>query len=126
MQIILTPDESLKYFYSALCNGLQWIAGYGLEFTFDRSLYSKSRAKITGETCYEDVLIQMLKDGYSLAINDVEGDGAYNSTIKLQDVYDRVCLTPIRHLSDMINENDDSITADAILQTVFFKEIIFG
>jgi hypothetical protein len=29
-------------------------------------------------------------------------------------------------LMDAVNENDDADTADAILQTVFYGEVIFG
>jgi len=32
----------------------------------------------------------------------------------------------ISHLINMIDENSDSITADVILQTVFFENVIFG
>lgn len=34
--------------------------------------------------------------------------------------------TPIDHLMDAINQEDDAITADVILQTVFYEDIIFG
>ena len=30
------------------------------------------------------------------------------------------------HLMDAINENDDACTADVILQTVIYEDIIFG
>jgi hypothetical protein len=57
---------------------------------------------------------------------DEEGEGENDSTISLSDVHERVPQTPIRFLTDMINENDDAETADVIIQTVFYDDIIFG
>lgn len=125
MEFILTNDESVDIFFNALCNGLSLLGGYGLELQFNDNEYEISRSKLINP-CYEDVFMQMLKDGYKLSILDIEGDGEYNADITMQDVLERVKLTPSDYLADMINENDDAITADAILQTVFFKEIIFG
>ena len=76
--------------------------------------------------CYEDVFIQMLRNGKSLTLKDVENDGEYTRQVSLQDVINRVPLTPQSHLMDMLQENDDATTADVILQTVFFEDVIFG
>jgi hypothetical protein len=76
--------------------------------------------------CFEDVLMEMLRMGKTLTMVDEEGEGDNNSTITLKDVHERVSNTPVRHLMDMINEDDDADTADVIIQTVFFNEIIFG
>jgi hypothetical protein len=57
---------------------------------------------------------------------DVEGEGDMTRSICLADVHERVQQTPHRHLMNMVEENDDADTADAILQTVFFSDIIFG
>jgi hypothetical protein len=72
--------------------------------------------------------MEMLRMGYSLIMVDEEGDGDEdsNSTITLKDVHERVSKAPVRHLMDMINENDDAETADVIIQQVFFNDIIFG
>jgi len=78
------------------------------------------------DICYEDVLMQMLKNGYKLTMVDVENEGDLTTSITLQDVHDKVQNTQLNHLHDMINGNDDAITADVILQTVFFDEIVFG
>jgi hypothetical protein len=72
------------------------------------------------------VLVQILKDGGLLTMKDIEGDGSMTSSIKMQDVYDRVQKTPIKFLIQMIEEEDDATTADVVLQTVFFEDIIFG
>lgn len=126
MEIKLNAKESEEYFYNALCNGLGYMGGYGLEFECDENEYKKSRKKLPEGVCYEDVLMQMLRDGYELTMVDVECEGEYTRSINLKDVHDRVQNTPLRHLQDMISENDDAETADVILQTVFFEDIIFG
>jgi len=129
MEIKLTHLESENYFYNALCNGLYELGLYGLEFNHDPDQYklSKSRLKeqnLNESICSEDVLMQMLRDGYTLTI--VDSDSEIEYPITLTEVHERVQLTPVNHLMDMVNEQDDAITADVILQTVFFKEVIFG
>lgn len=131
MEIKLTQQESEQIFHNSLCNVLGYMQGYGLELEVDKESYQTAktnlRQKSPGEViCYEDVLLQVLKDGGSLTMVDYEGGGEYNSTVTLQDIHDRVQKTEARFLMDMISEQDDADTADAILQTVFFGEQIFG
>jgi hypothetical protein len=125
MKITLSTQESEEYFYNALCNGLGYMGGYGLSVDFSTNEYKAAKEKLTNP-CYEDVLMQMLRDGGTLTLVDEECDGEYTRTIALKEVHERVQNTDIRHLMDMIKENDDAITADVIIQTVFFNEVIFG
>lgn len=133
MKIQLTIEESEEFFYNALCNavGTGYMEGYGLKLTADRSQYKDCRdhlARINpdAEICYEDVLMQILRDGGTLTMEDVEGEGAYTSTITLADVHTRIEKTPVHCLINMHEGNDDAMDSDAILQTVFFEEIVFG
>lgn len=138
VKIEITKEKAEEYFYNALCNGLGEISQYGLVLDYDENEYReaakilKSKAKsnfITG-FCFEDVLMEMLRQGYSLKFIDRESnerDGEYSRTIKFEDVHDKVKLTPIEHLTDMITESDDAITAACIIQAVLYDgEIIFG
>lgn len=125
MQIQLTPQESETMFHNALCNGLGYMSGYGLEFEYIEEQYRAAKTKLQSP-CFEDVLMQILRDGGSLTFVDVECDGEYTRSVSLADVHSRVQQTPLRFLTDMINEQDDAETADVMLQTVFFEEIIFG
>jgi hypothetical protein len=130
MQIILTHEESETYFHNALCNGLNYIAAYNLQISFKRADYVKARANYENthpneQACYEDILMQILKDGNMLKLIDHE-DAENTQVINLADVHKRVAETPVRHLMDMINENDDATTADVIIQSVFFEEVIYG
>ena len=127
MQIVLTHEESEKIFYNSLCNGHE-IAYYGLQMQYDDDEYQKAKEVLNdkGEIpCLEDVWMEMLRQGYTLTLFDEE-NGMDPSIITLADVHERVSMTPVDHLLDAINENDDGITADVILQTVFYKEVIFG
>ena len=138
MEIKLSTQESEEIFYDALCNavGNGYMQGYGLELQCDRSQYKDSRDHLirmadeaelmTNVVCYEDVLLQILKDGGELTMTDHEGDGEYTRSIKLADVHERVQKTPIENLTNIINQNDDATDADCVLQTVFFEDIIFG
>lgn len=125
MTITLTPQESEEYFFNALCNGLAYVTNYGLGLDYEEKEYTEARGKLTNP-CYEEALMQMLRDGGRLTMVDVEGEGDMTRSICLQDIHERVQHTPLPHLTNMIQENDDAETADVILQQVFFSEIIFG
>ena len=125
MEITLSTQESEEYFYNALCNGLGYMGGYGLSIDYNANEYKAAKEKLTNP-CYEDVFMQMLRDGGTLTLVDIECDGEYTRSITINDIHERVQKTDIRHLMDMIKENDDAITADVIIQTVFFNEVIFG
>jgi hypothetical protein len=132
MKIILTPQESEEYFYNALCNGLGYVQGYGLDLRYDEQAYKDAKLKLQSlkpnETiCYEDVLMQILRDGGKLNLFDEEEQlDNEDNYITLEDVHERVANTQTNHLFDMIEGRDDADTADVILQTTFLGEIIFG
>ena len=130
MKIVLTPQESEEYFYNALCNGLDYVeSGYGLVMNYTSKAYKQAveslqSLKPDAVVCYEDVLMQILRDGGELNLYDDNDE--QDNIITLNDVHERVATTQLDHLLDMIAERDDAVTADVIIQTVFFKEIIFG
>ena len=124
MKIVLTHEESEIYFHNALCNGLDYVSGYGIDVNYDAAAYKAARAKLDSP-CFEDVLLQLLKDGGTLTIVDNEG-GMDEVEITINDVHERVQNTPFGHLLNMIEEDDDAETADVILQTVFYNEVVFG
>jgi hypothetical protein len=129
-RITLTPELSEELFHNALCNGLGYISGYGLSVDYSKKDYAAAKAKLVdtsefGGVCYEDVLLQILKDGSTISIVDEEGVEDTVS-ITLADVHTRVQETPVDYLMQMINEEDDAVTGDVILQTVFLGEVIYG
>ena len=136
MKIVLDKEESEKFFHNAMCNIGGIMSDYGLEFNYKESDYNKAKMSLqkkmhegtikSGTICTEDVFMEILRIGGKLKFIDHEGDGLYTKSITLKDVHDRVQKTPLNHLTDMIEELDDAGTADQILQTVFFEEIVFG
>jgi hypothetical protein len=126
MKIILEPRESESIFHDALCNGLGCLGQYGIDLDYNEDEYKSSRSKIgPNAPCFEEVLMQMLHDGYSLTFTDTE-NGEDEVNVTLNDIHEKVQLTESRHLLDIINETGDSGTADAVLQTVLYGEVIFG
>jgi hypothetical protein len=125
MKIILTKQESEDIFFDAMCNGLAYVCGYGFEIDFSRKDYAKAKDN-TSNGAFEEVLMQILRDGGSITLADVVNNGSETSTITLQDVHERVSDVDARVLIEAINEEGDADTADAVLQTVFFKEVTFG
>jgi hypothetical protein len=129
MEIKLTNEEAEQYFFNALCNGLGYVeSGYGIELTYTKEDYVKAKKSLqekTKDACHEDVLLEILRTGGALKMVDHES-GEDTKVITLADVHERVAKTPIDHLNDMINENDDAVTADVIIQVVFYEDVIFG
>lgn len=138
MEIKLSKDECEVFFHNALCNAVStgYMDGYGIEFVYDRGQYKASREHLVqvlekaesanAAVCTEDIWMQILRDGGSLTFEDIEGEGDMTRTITMEDVYARMPLVPNRTLIEMANEEDDASTADIILQTIFFEEIVFG
>jgi len=127
MKIQLTTEESENIFLNSLCNGHQ-LADYGLQLDYDEKEYDKAkeRLKAKGESpCVEDVWMEILRGGGSLTLVDEE-NGEEPQTITLKEVHERVQEAPVRHLLDAVNEQDDGDTADVILQSVFYQDVIFG
>ena len=129
MKVILEHSESEQLFFDAMCNALGYLSGYDLELSYDEKRYEEAKKKLkkakpNESVCYEDVLMEMLKAGYKLTL--VDGNDGKRHDITLKEVHERVANTPHRHLMDAINETGDAITADCILQTVWYNEVIYG
>ena len=128
MKITLNQEELIEVIHNALCNGLGWISGYGLELNISQEDYQKAKANIQTENtiCYEDVLIQHLKDGNALEFYDNEQEEDVSFTLESAKLSLEGNENVASHILDMINEQDDAITADCILQTCLYDDVIFG
>ena len=127
MKIQLEKQEALDIFHTSLCNvyGTGYFNGYGLEFIWDEDDYKKAKAKLQSP-CFEDVILQIIKDGGTLGVLDHECDGEYNAHINEAIILDRMDQVPTQRLLNIINEEDDAEDADVVLQTLFYGEVIFG
>tara|TARA_R110000796_G_scaffold1673_8_gene6995 strand:- start:1329 stop:1700 length:372 start_codon:yes stop_codon:yes gene_type:complete len=123
MKITLSNEEILEFFLNALCNGLSYISGYGMTLDCDQGAYDEAKAKLTSP-CFEDVYMQVLKDGGKLIFTDNEAEEDHEVT--LAHVIERMPNVEAETLMEMANEQDDACTADVILQTIIFGEVIFG
>lgn len=129
--IVLSKEKAEAMFLNALCNGLGYFCQYGFEVDYDEKMYKKAKASMEKnkiEICgYESVYMEMLRIGGKLLFNDLEGDGENSRAITIDDVHNKVALTPFSHLSDMINETDDATTGEVMIQAVLYDgETIFG
>lgn len=125
LKISLTNELSEEIFFNALCNSMDYMcSSYGLDLRYKESDYDNAKAKLSNP-CFEDVLMQILRDGRKIGLKDIEG-GMGTEYITLDTIHERVKNVPLNHLLDMIDENDDAVTGDVVLQTVFYNEIIFG
>ena len=130
-QITLTNEKAEEIFFEALCNGQYYLGDYGFELDYPVIEYAKAKKELESKTtelneysiAWEDVLMQILRNGHELRLINVEEEEIFSIT--LQDVYKNMPLVPTFHLMDMINHKDDAVTADAILQTIFFKDIVY-
>lgn len=129
MKIVLEQSESEEIFFNAMCNGLGELSYYDLELDYDSDEYKAAKQKLNEaqpgiKQCWEDVLMEMLRNGKSLWIVDNNDEERHPITMDL--IHERVANTPHRHLMDAINERDDATTADCIIQTVIYNEVIYG
>jgi hypothetical protein len=129
MNINLTHEESEAHFYNAICNGLGELRYYDLELDYDAKEYKAAKQQLSDkqpdtQACWEDVLMEMLRSGNTLWVVDSNDGERHPITLNL--VHERVQQTPVNHLMNAINENDDATTADCIIQTVIYGEVIYG
>ena len=128
--MVIEPLKAEELFHTALCNGLGELSGYGFEYRIDRGARSKARSILQEEfgdktVYFEDVLLQVLRQGDSIFFIDIEG-GDEETELTLPMVHERMAMVPESDLHAILNEEDDACTADAIIQTVLFGEIIYG
>lgn len=123
--------KALEMFHIALCNSLGYMcSSYGLRLWYSKQEYQNAKNEIQKENpntqiCYEDVLVKIIELGGELRLVDEESDMPTES-LTYPKLVKNIANTPLNHLLDMINENDDATTGDVIIQQCFYNEIIFG
>jgi hypothetical protein len=128
MKIQLTKQEAEKYFLNALCNGLSYFESYGIELLINEDEYKKARETAKdedgGKASYEDVLLEMLRNGNTLLAEDSYMGKTHKLT--LNKMYKQMDKVPANRILEMINQEDDADTADIILQVCFIGEHTYG
>ncbi len=127
MKINLELSEVELFIHNALCNGLGYISSYGLTVKITKEEYNLAKKSVGFLTtiCYEDVLMAHLRGGNNLNFFDSESEEivGFNLLTAHKNLEKDTCVSAIL---DMVNENDDAVTADVILQHCIYGEVIFG
>jgi len=118
-------SDKLEVLHTALCDGLDYFCGYGFEIDANKIAYTTAKNKLSNP-CYEDVLIQLLKDGEAITFVDVENDGEETSVLILATFLDRYNNVPKDTIKKLKEGDYDAIDADDFLQYILFNEITFG
>jgi hypothetical protein len=126
MEILLSKSEAEDIFFNCLCDNDIHI--HSLQWIFSKQAYESSKRKwmetYQGNTpCYEDVVMQMLKDGGKLGIYDLECEEIFYVT--LDEIHERMYKCPIDRLTNVLNEGYDVEDTDVIIQTIFFGDVIY-
>ena len=124
--ITATQEEKLNIVHTALCNGLSFMQGYDLEFDIigDKEQARKNLKEKGVNICVEDLMIEVIKLGGNLQVKDYNDDEIHH--LNLESIKENFDKIEAKHILDMNNEHDDAITADCILQTLIYGDVIFG
>lgn len=117
--------EKLDVLNTALCDGLSYFCSYGFQIDYNKEQYKEAKEKLNNP-CFEDVLIQILKDGNAITFVDVENDGDETSVLTLATFLDRYSLVPSDTIKALKDGDYDANEADDFLQYILFSEITFG
>jgi len=130
VSIKFTDDFKKEIIYNSLCNGLGQLQCYGLEllwndedYTEAKKSYYKRIDKISG-ACYEDILMELITMEKKVVFEDTETEEFFD--FKLSNALMNLDNLPMWAIIQILEENDDAVTADVVLQYCLFNEIIFG
>lgn len=128
--IKMTEGFKREVLFNSLCNGLGQLYAYGLELIFNDDDYTEAKKsyyertkKISG-ACYEDILLEILTMGKHITFLDNETDEVFYLTFDL--AMQNLDKLEVERVIQLIDESDDGETADIVLQTCLFGEIVFG
>lgn len=124
----ITRKGMLNMFWTCLTSSS---IGFGcIELDYDQKAYEEARESLKakpGGYCWEDVIVEMLRQGYRLAWIDVEEDDfAKRNWFTLDDLMDNFENVQPHHLASMLDGMDDAVTHDSILQCLLMGELIYG
>lgn len=121
MKLILEDKEKETIFLTAL-ETLFGDFNFG-KFDYNGIEYQKSKAKLNNPS-YEEILMQLLKDGNAIIYKDDEDD-SLNTIITLQSIYDAFEKIPISIIITLDEEFYDYNDAHSFMQYILFGEIIY-
>lgn len=122
--VTATQDEKLEVVSNSLANTYLF-NGNILSLKVPNALYDYHSDALGDDACYEDVLIAVIKAGGVIAIYDEEGE-EYVGELSLNKIEQNWDSIRSEDMLEVIKEEDDSDTADNILQCLTFGSIIYG
>lgn len=129
MKMYLEKEDCEEIFHRALCSGLTCLEKHGLGLIYEETEYKHVEDKLKGDSdkavWYEDILMEMLKSGYSITLYNAQGIEP-DATITLDNVHNRASLAPAPILMDLLEGVEDEISSETLLQYVFLKKIIYS
>jgi hypothetical protein len=129
VQIKLTSAQKNEIILNCLCNSSSFSSNIELDYSsleYNESKQClKNYAKRNEVICFEDVIMHMLKNGKNFVAKDVE-ESEEDVPFNLKSMHSNFSLIPFRFLSEMIQEQDDADTSDAILQYLILGDHIYG
>jgi hypothetical protein len=115
----ITDDDLINILSGANDSCSYWVG----EYKYDENDYKESRNKLN-EPCFEDVLLQMLKDNKKLGYYDSEDDVTHYLT--LDKLLNGIKLNVEQRPHDCDLEDSDGTTCDCILQFALMGEVVYG
>ena len=143
LKIEITQPAVEKMIYCALCNavGTGYIDGYGIVIDYDEAAYDKAKKKLKEfptllmdhsvlvedlTICFEDILLQMLRDGEELKMLDEEEGNEQIGKMTLRSAMSSINSVPGRTISKFLSEQDDAEDGDVLLQYLFLGKLVYA
>lgn len=132
-KIIFEKEKALEILHSIFCNGaLSCFSDYGFVLDWVSSEYGKAKKDLGhegvgfGGVCYEDILVQIVRNGGELIFIDEECEGDNTKKLNLGVLIDGLNNASLDKVFEIINGEDDATTGELVLQEILFGEVIFG
>lgn len=125
----ITRQGMLDLFHTCICSGS---IGFGsIHLDAGKEAYREARKRMTDKNpelfvCVEDVLKQILFEGYELSWYDVEDEDETKNSFGLEDLMNNFKNVEPHLISEVLSEQDDQVTHDSILQCLLLGEIVYG
>ena len=92
MKITYNKEEKLELIHSLLCTNHDYFQEYYLHFEYNEKEYAKSRTR--KDECFEDTLLNMLKNGYEIILKDdyvpEDEEGEIVARFNLQELFNNL------------------------------------
>lgn len=132
MKIQLDKSETLNVLHNAFCNGgLTELRYCDVELDLDEKEYDKAAKRLRknmdeGEIlCYEDVFIEMLKEGKTIHFKDYNDDARIGFNLdKASDALSK--QDSAKEVLETLDGRDDAWTGFNIIQRCLYGDVIYG